>query len=65
MELKGWIARDKDGQLWLHVDFPARRECGLGTFVEYGERILLPEDSFPDVTGHTHPQGVTIKIEKE
>lgn len=60
MELKGWIARDKCGDLYVYHYTPRRRNS------VFDESVImeLPEDSFPEVTWGNSPVEVKIKIEK-
>lgn len=63
MELKGWLARDKDGSLRLFDDVPER---DYEMFYAYFGLFYFkpPKDSFPEVTWENSPVEVTIKIEK-
>ena len=56
MEL--WIARDKDGELYLYIDKPVRQEQH---FFKY-PFLEIPEEDFPEVTWENSPQKVTLEL---
>lgn len=60
--MKLWIARDKNGPLWVFKRKPIR---GGKTFdIELGihERMYLEESQFPEVTWENSPQQVELKL---
>lgn len=59
-ERKLWIARDKDGGLYLHAEEPQKVE-------EYGyfrsiNAMKLPMLKYPEVTWENSPQQVELKL---
>ena len=60
--MKLWIARDKDGDLYLYDKKPIREEdyFDLNTNSEYN--TLLHSSYFPEVTFENSPQKVEIKL---
>jgi hypothetical protein len=68
MEL--WIARDKDGSLWMYDDEPVlRSENSFGVKTKYNGETKpakrLYSWYFPEVTFENSPQMVEIKLIKE
>lgn len=66
--MKLWIARDKDGDLWLFSGEPTKREDVWGNKQGYfGRSILqLSADLFPDVQWEDdEPTEVELKIVKK
>ena len=51
---KFWIARDKDGSLWLHDNKPFCSSSG--TWYSYYQMRIRDNDRFPDVTFENSPQ---------
>lgn len=60
---KLWIARDKDGILYLHYHEPERDERE-GCFYA-GIRCPLPYKMFPSVTWENSPQQIELKLIEE
>lgn len=59
--MKLWIARDKDGTLYLYDDVPQKlTEC----FIQQGYKhvMRLANDLFPKVTFKNSPQEVEINL---
>lgn len=58
-----WIARDKDGELFLYRVKPARHNY---MFVELGNcgMTRLADDEFPEVTWENSPVEVELKIKE-
>ena len=53
-----WIARDKDGSLWLHDERPW---CSTsGTWYSHNQMRIRNNDHFPDVTLANSPQQVQL-----
>ena len=60
-----WIARDKDGSLWLYGAKPIKF---VNMFVEDGENETLGtinNSQFPEVTWENSPKELIIKPEEE
>lgn len=64
-----WIARDKDGELYLYNERPVREDSRYekGTFYSgyfYGEypSIRLDKNEFLEVTWENSPQQVELKL---
>ena len=61
--MKLWIARDKDGLLYLHIDKPMRVRS---FFINESNRsIWIDKDLFPEVTFENSPVEVELKIKEE
>ena len=58
---KGWLARDKDGRLYLHTNKP-RRVSILGGCWDSSNYMELDSNQYPDVTYETEPKLVSITI---
>ena len=57
-----WIARDKDGKLWLYIKEPIKlKEQEL--FIAH--RYCIDNDLFPSVTFENSPHQVELKLKKE
>lgn len=55
-----WIARDKDGLLYLHIDKPMRVRS---FFINESNRsIWINKDLFPEVTFENSPVEVELKL---
>lgn len=48
-----WIARDKDGDLWLYTEKPGKHEATFDT--ERGDTYRCPEHLFPQITWENSP----------
>lgn len=61
---KYWIARDKDGTLWLFDEKPVRSTATweLGDCEEIPYFTYLPNDKFPEITWNDEPKEVEIEI---
>lgn len=59
--MKFWIARDKDGDIYLHRNKPYQRTAGIWTCADQ-EYFLLEEGTFPEVTFENSPQEVELKL---
>lgn len=71
MNMKFWIARDKDedGSLCLYSKKPKLSEEDEGFWVcsQYGifvDVIVLPSKDFPEITFENSPQEVELKLVK-
>ena len=67
--IKGWIARDKEdggfaGELNLFHNRPWRSSL-WDVWNGNTEPLMLPYNSFPDLTWEDEPRKVTITIEEE
>lgn len=58
--VKLWIARDKDGDLYLHLEEPQRVE-ERGYFRSINA-MKLPMLEYPEVTWENSPQQVELKL---
>ena len=58
-----WIARDKDGLLYLYDHTPEKRGEYFQTYAGY-EDMPLDERMFPEVTFENSPQEVELKLVK-
>ena len=68
-KIKGWVARDKDGQLCIFYDGdkPHRGECNSWWYPEYcleGDCMTIDDDMFPDLTWESEPIEVELTIKK-
>ena len=61
--MKLWIARDKNGGLYLHFDKPTT-DYGKCYFTSM-RAVVISRDLFPDVTFENSPQMVELKLVKE
>lgn len=63
--MKLWIARDKDGTLWLFKEYPIKKDelfyptTDDGKFTYYRS---MPTDMFPEVTFENSPMEVELKL---
>ena len=60
--MKLWIARDKDGYLFLFDEKPNRYEFWFDS--KLGDSYNLKDDFFPEVTFENSPKKVEIKLVK-
>lgn len=60
--MKLWIARDKNGDLYLHDTKPHRDVDTFHSFGPYSKDIYLWDDMFPSVTWENSPQEVELKL---
>lgn len=64
--MKLWIARDKDGCLWVYKSKPVKLEEKY--FIDIKENSVdtlgteLPKERFPEVTFENSPQEVKLKL---
>lgn len=65
-ELKLWIARDKNGELWAYTSVP-RLDKGWGKYFQPtdGESFCIDEKLYPDITFENSPVEVYLKIEEK
>lgn len=61
-ELMVWLARDKDGEIWLYFREPERNRNGYWFSEKDGGEIRLPRDKFPGITWEKGVIKVPIKI---
>lgn len=59
--MKMWIARDKNGGLYLFLDKP---KCNYDYFDSLNGEMSIPRQLFPEVTFENSPQQVEIKLVK-
>ena len=62
MKLKGWVAKDKDDEIYFHINYKPRRNRLWWN--QSGDCILLPQDSFPSLTWKDEPIEVEIEIKE-
>lgn len=62
--MKLWIARDKDGDIYLHRNKPYLRTAEIWTCDDQ-EYFLLEEETFPEVTFENSPQEVELKLKNK
>lgn len=62
--IQGWVARDKNGDLFMYSTKP---EWDRLTGMWYGERALITpsNDLFPDLTWESEPESVEIVIKRK
>lgn len=61
MEL--WIARDKDGELYLYNKKPSRQEENFCIFhIDGGDCCKIPDEYYPSVTWENSPKKMTIEL---
>ena len=65
-----WIARDKDGQLWIYTSKPillddGRRFCCPNDVYDIDEQYQINQYLFPEVTFENSPQLMEIKLVKK
>ena len=61
-KIKGWVARDKDGQGFVFRSMPFRSSNGKGWVGFY--HVVLQQDDFPEVTWEDEPIEVEFEIHK-
>lgn len=59
--MKLWVARDKDGELYLYDAHPKKNSEFFGCQFGY-KSMLLDERVFPEVTFENSPQEVELKL---
>lgn len=57
-----WIARDKNGELYLYNERPFRREKEFSLNIVGFDFCEIPEEYFPSVTWENSPQEVELKL---
>lgn len=62
--MKLWIARDKDGELYLYPSKPIKGDYRFVCGYVYEDYINLNGDEFPEVTFENSPQDVELKLVK-
>ena len=64
--MKLWIARDKDGSLWLYNAKPDKNSIMFTSVLlsneEWSEEYPLDDNLFPEVTFENSPREVEIKL---
>lgn len=60
--MKLWIARDKDGSLWVFRSKPVREEKIFNIELGLHKMMYLDESQFPSVTWENSPQQVELKL---
>ena len=65
--MKLWVARDKDGGLYLynyapHKNTTGRFTCSIKPDGEWSEEYALNSHLFPEVTFENSPQEVELKL---
>lgn len=60
MEL--WIARDKDGSLYLYGEKPEREECGMFAVSTTDDYCALIDTLLPEITWENSPRKVKIEL---
>ena len=60
-KIKGWVARDKDGQLGVYDILPIRGNICWYPQVRF-ENWVLPENAFPDLKWEDEPIEVELTI---
>ena len=63
--MKLWIARDKDGELYLYPNKPIKGDYRFTCGYVYDDYITLNSDDFPEVTFENSPQEVEFKLVNE
>lgn len=59
--IQGWVARDKDGDVFLYQNEPDRNEIVWDGYMMRS----LPIDSFPDLTWESDPEQVEIILKRK
>lgn len=54
-----WIARDRDGGLYIYANEPTRSEYGF--FYSEGDGEFLPNVFYPEVTWENSPKELVVK----
>jgi hypothetical protein len=60
--MKLFIARDKDGELYLYPSKPIKGDYRFTCGYVYEDYINLNGDEFPEVTFENSPQEVELKL---
>lgn len=63
--MKMWIARDKNGELYLHTITPFKMKDWLGMDYWCNKKaccLRLSDKNFPEVTFENSPQEVELKL---
>jgi hypothetical protein len=61
--MKLWIARDTNGDIYLHKNKPYQKVAGIWTCTDQ-EFFWLGKEYFPEVTFENSPREVEIKLVK-
>jgi len=59
MKAKVWIARDRDGELYLYNEEPERKELS-GEFLPPKGVMLIDKNSHPEITWENSPQQIEV-----
>ena len=59
--ISGWVARDKDDDVFLYQNQPDRNEIAWNGYMMHS----LPTDSFPDLTWESEPLPVEIILKRK
>lgn len=60
-----WIARDKDGELWVFGDKPFTDRCNTYWTIRAGAAIKVDKKVLPEVTFENSPKEVELKLKKK
>ena len=60
-----WIARNKDGELFIHNEEPIRMICEKDYVFAGGNALYVDKKLYPQVTFENSPQRVQLIIQKE
>lgn len=60
--MKLWIARDEDGDLYLYLNKPIKRNRHFTCGFIRNNYMELNSDEFPEVTFENSPQEVELKL---
>ena len=63
--MKLWIARDRNGGLYLYTCLPTLKCYDTVFDADHDDYAYLGKDLFPEVTFENSPQQVEIKLVKE
>ena len=63
--LEGWVARDKNGLVFIHSHDPIRRKTVWLAKESESYDYLLPQGSFPSLTWEDEPKKVKIIVTME
>ena len=63
LEMKMWIARDKDGELYIYNKKPQRNIDKWGA-VSISNFFKIPKTWFPTITWETDPKIAKLKLKK-
>lgn len=63
-KIKGWVARETDGDLWLFSEKPSRRNDGLGGEAWFGFGFFPLENLYPELSCKDDPIEVELTIKK-